>query len=74
MGLTDRGRLEAGNYADIVVFDAETIQDRATYTDPKQYPDGIDYVIVNGKVVINKGKHTGKLPGKFLKNPGKKRG
>jgi N-acyl-D-amino-acid deacylase len=72
LGLKDRGTLKPGNFADIVVFDPAKIADRATYTEPEQYPAGIDYVIVNGKVVIDHDNHTGALPGKVLYGPGKK--
>lgn len=72
MKLKDRGSIKKGNFADLVVFDPETISDMATYTEPKQYPRGIDYVIVNGRVVIDHGKHTGDLPGKVLDGPGKR--
>jgi N-acyl-D-amino-acid deacylase len=71
MGLQDRGSLKEGNFADIVVFDPQSIRDNATFIDPHQYPVGIDYVIVNGKIVIDHGKHTGELPGKVLCGPGK---
>jgi N-acyl-D-amino-acid deacylase len=71
MGLRDRGSLRKGNFADIVVFDAKSIRDRATFIDPHQYPDGIDYVIVNGKIVIDHDAHTGALPGQVLYGPGK---
>ena len=66
MGLKKRGTLSKGSYADIVVFDPDTVTDLATYTEPSQYPRGIDYVIVNGKLVIDRGEHTGELPGKIL--------
>ncbi len=66
MGLRDRGSIRQDNYADIVVFDPKTIADKATFIDPHQYPIGIDYVIVNGTVVVDHGKHTDKLPGKVL--------
>jgi len=72
LGLKDRGTLKQGNFADIVVFDPATVADKATYTEPEQYSTGIDYVIVNGKVVIDHDKHTGALPGKVLYGPGKK--
>jgi len=72
LGIKDRGTLKQGNFADIVVFDPVTIADKATYTDPEQYPAGIDYVIVNGQIVIDHDKHTGALPGKVLYGPGKK--
>jgi len=65
-GLSDRGVIREGAWADLVLFNAQTIADRATYTDPHQYPDGIPYVIVNGVVVIEQGEHTGALPGQVL--------
>jgi len=71
MGLSDRGTLKEGNFADIVVFDPKTIADKATFLEPHQYPAGIDYVIVNGTTVIDHGRHTEKLPGKVLYGPGK---
>lgn len=66
LGLTDRGRIDIGMAADIVIFNPETIIDKATYTQPHQYPIGIDYVIVNGQIVVNQGQHTGAKPGKAL--------
>jgi len=72
IGLKDRGSIKKGNFADLVIFDPSTIADKATYTEPQQYPVGIDYVIVNGKIVIDHEKHTGELPGKVLNSPGKK--
>ncbi len=71
LGLQDRGSLKEGNFADIVIFDPVTIADKATFIDPHQYPVGIDYVIVNGKIVIDHDNHTGELPGKILFGPGK---
>ncbi|MBM4176528.1 MAG: D-aminoacylase [Ignavibacteria bacterium] len=62
----DRGRLEVGKIADVVIFDYEKIQDKATFTEPHQYPDGIPYVIVNGEIVINNGEHTGAMPGQVI--------
>jgi N-acyl-D-amino-acid deacylase len=67
LGLSDRGVIKEGTFADIVIFDLEKIEDRATYNNPHQYPLGIEWVIVNGKIVIEKGKHTGALPGKVLR-------
>jgi len=55
----------------VVIFDYETIQDHATYEFPFKMPTGIDYVLVNGQVVIEKGKHTGAKPGKVLYGPGR---
>jgi N-acyl-D-amino-acid deacylase len=72
LGLKDRGTLKQGNFADIVVFNPATVADKATYTEPEQYSTGIDYVIVNGRVVIDHDNHTGALPGKVLYGPGKK--
>jgi N-acyl-D-amino-acid deacylase len=66
-GLEGRGRLKPGGAADIVVFDPATIIDRATWTEPAQYPAGVDLVIVNGEVVVEKGEHTGRLPGRALR-------
>jgi N-acyl-D-amino-acid deacylase len=66
-GFEKRGRLEPGYYADLVVFDPDKIADRATWVDPHQYPVGVEYVIVNGQVVVEHGEHTGRLPGKILK-------
>jgi len=66
-GLAKRGVLKPGSFADLVVFDPDKVIDKATWTDPHQYPAGIEYVLVNGAVVIDKGTHTGKLPGAVLR-------
>jgi len=71
MGILDRGAVKEGHYADLVIFDPATIIDKATYPEPEQYPEGIDYVIVNGRIVIDHGQQTGELPGKILRGPGK---
>ena len=65
--IRDRGRLKPNHYADIVVFDPNTIIDKATFVQPHQYPEGIEYVIVNGRIVVKRGRHTGMLPGKILR-------
>jgi N-acyl-D-amino-acid deacylase len=65
--LKDRGLVRKGMWADITVFNPEKIADKATYAEPHQYAVGIKYVIVNGKVVVTKGKHTRELPGKALR-------
>lgn len=65
--IKNRGLLSPGYYADLVIFDPRTIIDRATFTDPHQYPKGIDKVIVNGTVVVDGEIHTGNLPGKVLR-------
>jgi N-acyl-D-amino-acid deacylase len=70
LGVKDRGLLREGFWADVVVFDPDRIADRATFEQPKQYPEGIDYVLVNGRVVIDRGKHTGARPGMMLRGPG----
>ena len=68
--LTDRGILKAGMWADVVVFDPATIHDRATFDNPNQLSEGMEYVLVNGVPVIDQGKMTGNLPGKVLRGPG----
>ncbi len=65
-GLSDRGILRDGMKADIVIFNPDTVRDMATLAKPKQYPVGIDYVFVNGTLVVEKGKHTGALKGEPL--------
>ncbi|MDH7513702.1 MAG: D-aminoacylase [Clostridiales bacterium] len=72
MGLNDRGILKPDYWADIVVFDPNKILDLATYTEPEKYPAGIDYVLVNGEVVIDHGEHTGARAGRILSNPKKR--
>jgi len=67
MGLKDRGLLREGMWADITIFDPRTVIDRATFSDPHQYPLGIEYVLVNGQIVIEKSEHTGTLAGKVLR-------
>ncbi len=66
LGLRDRGLLQEGYFADIVVFNPNTIQDLSTFEKPVTYPAGISYVLVNGKIVMKDGNHTGELPGKVL--------
>jgi len=67
LGLTDRGLLRDGLKADIVVFDPAVVRSLATYDDPRRYPAGIPHVIVNGRLVIDGGEHTGALPGRALR-------
>ena len=67
LGISDRGLLRDGFKADIVVFNPETVKTRATREDPKHFPEGIDYVIVNGRVVIDQGNNTSALPGRALR-------
>ena len=61
-----RGILREGFYADVVIFDYEKIEDKATFIKPQQYPEGIDYIIVNGKITISNGRHTGALAGQII--------
>ena len=68
LGLPDRGWLKEGYYADITVFDPDIIQDLTSDEDPAQYPEGIDFVMVNGQLVVENGKPTGALPGKVLRH------
>src|SRR5438105_15869736 len=70
MRLADRGVLKAGMWADVVIFDPATVRDRATFDNPNQLSEGMEYVLVNGVPVIDKGKMTGELPGKVLRGPG----
>ncbi|MFQ5710376.1 MAG: amidohydrolase family protein [Candidatus Geothermarchaeales archaeon] len=70
LGLRDRGMIREGMWADLVVFDPETIGDEATYQNPHRYPRGIEYVFVNGVAVVERDEHTGALPGKVLRGPG----
>jgi N-acyl-D-amino-acid deacylase len=71
--LERRGKLEAGYYADIVIFDPDTISDHATYEKPQQYATGMVHVFVNGKQVLKDGEHTGAMPGRFVRGPGWKK-
>jgi len=68
LGLSDRGYLMEGMWADIVIFDADIVEDTATFVNPHQFSKGIDHVLVNGKPVIKDGQFTSELPGQILKN------
>lgn len=68
-GLTDRGLLRAGMAADITVFDPDRVVDRSTYDKPFAYPEGIEHVVVNGELVLEKGRPTRAKPGKALRKP-----
>jgi N-acyl-D-amino-acid deacylase len=68
--LRHRGSLTAGHYADVVIFDPETIQDRATFENPHQYAVGVRHVLVNGTQVLEDGEHTGATPGRVVRGPG----
>jgi N-acyl-D-amino-acid deacylase len=65
--IMDRGLLRPGMYADVVLFDPDTIRDTSTWENPRSYPEGIDKVIVNGSLVIDRNAHTGALDGKALR-------
>jgi len=73
VGLRDRGLLQKGMFADVTIFDPATIIDRATFESPNQYPDGIEYVLVNGQVSVDKGQRTSALAGQVLRGPGYRR-
>jgi N-acyl-D-amino-acid deacylase len=68
--LNRRGRLEPGYFADVVVFDAATIKDLATFDRPHQYATGMVHVFVNGTQVLKDGAHTGARPGRVVRGPG----
>lgn len=68
--IDDRGRLEAGFYADVVVFDPDKVQDHATFVEPHQYATGMVHVFVNGEQVLEGGEHTGATPGRVVRGPG----
>ena len=66
----DRGLLRAGFVGDVIIFDPMKVTDRATFEKPHEYAEGFTYVFVNGELVLEKGKMTGKLPGKPVPGPG----
>ncbi|MDH5758872.1 MAG: D-aminoacylase [Gemmatimonadota bacterium] len=68
--IRDRGLLKEGFFADVVVFDPETVGDRATYEEPHQVSVGMEHVLVNGVPVVSHGRHTGALPGRAVRGPG----
>ncbi len=70
MRISNRGMIKEGNWADVTIFDFDKIQDRATYEQPNLAPVGIDFVLVNGQVVIDNGKHTGAKPGRIIYGAG----
>jgi N-acyl-D-amino-acid deacylase len=69
----DRGLLRPGQWADVAIFNPDTIIDHATFEKPHQYATGVEYVIVNGKIVLERGQHTGARPGAILYGQGKKK-
>jgi dihydroorotase/N-acyl-D-amino-acid deacylase len=70
VGLRERGLIKEGMFADITVFDPAKVIDRATFESPNQYPAGIEYVLVNGKISVDKGQRTPALAGRVLRGPG----
>ena len=70
LGLRDRGLLRDGLVADLVVFDPARVRSNATYDEPRRYPDGIEFVIVNGTVVVDGGRHSGARPGRVIRRSG----
>ncbi len=68
--IRDRGYLRPNYFADVVVFDPDTVQDHATFVDPHQYATGVVHVFVNGEAVLRDGEHTGALPGRVVRGPG----
>ncbi len=68
LGLDSRGRLADGLAADVVVFDPVGVRNLATYEEPRRFPEGIDHVIVNGRLVVDGGVHTGATPGRSLRH------
>jgi N-acyl-D-amino-acid deacylase len=73
LGLDRRGFLKPGMFADVVVFDPQTVADRATFERPHQYATGVSDVFVNGMQVLKSGEHTGAKPGRALWGPGKRK-
>ena len=71
--IKDRGYLKKGNFADVVIFDPETIQDHATFSNPHQLATGVLHVFVNGMQVLKGGEHTGRTPGRVVRGPGYKK-
>lgn len=71
LGLRERGLLREGYFADIAVFDPARVRDNATFDTPHQYATGVEYVLVNGTLVVDGGRHTGARPGRILHGPGR---
>ena len=72
LGISRRGRLATGYFADIVVFDPATVADKATFNEPHQYATGVKHVFVNGVQVLSNSEHTGAKPGRVVRGPGYK--
>ena len=70
LGISERGQLVSGHFADVAIFDPEKIADHATFAEPHQYATGMAHVLVNGVPVVADGKHTGATPGRAVRGPG----
>ena len=66
LGISDRGMIKPGMWADLVIFNPETVTNRATYQRPRQYPTGIQYVLVNGVITVDNGEYLNEVPGQIL--------
>jgi len=73
VGLRERGELRDGYFADLTIFDPQTVIDRATFEMPNQYPEGMKYVIINGQISVDNGKRTAALAGRVIRGPGYRR-
>ena len=67
LGIKDRGIIRPGFYADLVLFNPDTVSTKADYSGVAKYPEGIEYVIINGEIVVEKTQHTGRKPGKLIR-------
>lgn len=70
MRLADRGVIPVGAWADVTIFDLDALDNRATYERPREFPTGIDWVLVNGVIVIDRGQRTGARPGHVVRGQG----
>jgi N-acyl-D-aspartate/D-glutamate deacylase len=68
LGFADRGLLRQGMHADVTCIDPKTIRDTATYEEPRRLPEGIPFVLVNGQIVVDGGRHTGALAGRAVRS------
>ncbi|MDP2952754.1 MAG: amidohydrolase family protein, partial [Chloroflexota bacterium] len=74
LGISDRGLVKEGLYADMVVFNPDTVANRGTFANPKQYPAGIEYVLVNGQLTVVRNHYTGARAGKVLRSKFRQKG
>jgi N-acyl-D-aspartate/D-glutamate deacylase len=73
VGLSERGVLREGAFADITIFDPARVRDLATFEEPNRYPEGVEYVVVNGQLEVDAGRRTPALAGRPLRGPGYRR-